>query len=287
MQKVKYTNTKGESIEFGITPPLVLQRIEGTGNIDTSIQSQKSPYQDGRTYIDSKLEPRDLFLQTTIMSTDREEVFRWREEIQRVFNPKLGEGTLQYTTPRGTKSISVIADGTPVFSKYRGETVECQVNLLANDPFWYDLLPDEYEFSAPYIPLFEFPFFSDSSTDIEFGLEQESLTIQNNGTVYTPIIVEFHGGLKSATLTNHTNGDYIKIKKELLRDESLVIDTSFGKRKVQLNRVDSKDENGYSYITIDSKFLQLEEGLNDIHYEAEADGNVTVNIKWFNRYLGL
>lgn len=287
MQRVTYINSKNESLEFGIIPPLVLQKIEGTGDISTRTISQKSPNQDGRTFIESNFEARDIFLQTTIISSDREEVFKERERVQRVVNPKLGEGILVYSYPGGTKSIKVIVDGTPVFSKYKGETVSCQLNLIANDPFWYDLLPNEYEFSAPYSPMFEFPFFSSPKDEIEFGLEQEDITIENRGSVFTPIVIEFHGGLKSATLTNRTNGDYIVIKKELLGGEVLSIDTSFGDRKVKLMNDRDSEKNGFKYITLDSKFLQLEEGMNDIHYRATAEENVTINIKWTNRYLGI
>lgn len=287
MQTVKYINSKQESVEFGYAPPLVLQRIEGTGNIDGNTQSQKSPNQDGRTYIDSKLDVRELFLETTILTTDSKTLFELREQIQKVFNPKLGEGILEYSTPNGTKIIKGVSDGTPVFSQYNGNSVKCQITLICNDPFWYDLEANNYEFSAPYIPLFEFPFFTDAENEIEFGLEQETVSVNNEGTVYTPLIIEFHGGVKNATLTNMTTGEFIEIKKELLYGETLIIDTSFGKRKVKLQRVGGEQENGFKYLAFDSKFLQLEEGLNDIEYKAEADGNVTIKIKWTNRYIGL
>lgn len=287
MQKIRYINSKNEVIEFGITPPYVLQRIEGTGNVDVDTQSQRSPLQDGRTYLNSKFEPREIFVQSAILTSDSRELFQLRENVQRVLNPKLGEGILQYETPNGTKQIYAVADGTPVFSKYKGDNVICQITFLCHDPFWYDLSETVYEFNAPYFPMFEFPFFSDEENQIEFGIEQDRVEIENIGTVYTPLIIEFRGGVKNAKLTNETTGEFIEINKELLTGETLVVNTSFGKREIKIKRVNGKEENGFQYITLNSKFLQLQEGINVIKYEAEADGNTVVVLKWTPRYLGL
>ena len=287
MQSVRFTNSKGEHIDFGIQSPFVLQRIEGTGNVDTIIHSQKSPFQDGRTYLDSKFEPREIFVQMVILTSDSKELFKLREEVQGVLNPKLGEGVLTYITPNGNYDIKAVADGTPAFSDYQREAVTCQITFLCNDPFWYDSTEQEYEFNAPYFPMFEFPFFSDENHDLEFGIEQEQITIFNQGTVYTPLIIEFEGGIKDATLTNLTTGDFINIKKELLQGETLVVDTSFGKRKIKLQDANGLEQNGFKYLTLDSKFLQMKEGENDIKYVATADGNVTVRLKWHTRYLGI
>lgn len=287
MQKVKYTNSKGESIYFDIKPPFVLQRIEGTGNVDVNLQSQKSPFQDGSTFLNAKLEPREIFVQVAILTSDSEELFKLRQKIQKVLNPKLGEGTITYYTPNGEYTIKGVVDGTPFFSNYNGDNVACQATFLCHDPFWYDANEDEYIFNAPYVPMFEFPFFSDPENDIEFGMEQESTIIINDGTTYTPLIIEFDGGIKNATLTNETTGESITINKELLFGEILEVNTSFGNRKIKLLKVDGNKENGFKYITLDSKFLQLAEGENQIRYVAEANGNVTVRLKWYKRYIGL
>lgn len=287
MQQIRYENSKGDFLEFGMQRPFILQRIEGTGEVGVNIQSQKSPNQDGATFLGAKFEPREIFVQLAILTNDSREVFKFRQQIQELFNPKLGEGTLTYFTPQGEYTIKAICDGTPAFSNYNGDNIQCQINFLCHDPFWYDFMEESYVFNAPYLPLFEFPFFSDSDSEIEFGLEQEEISIMNMGTVYTPLIIEFDGGIKNATLTNLTTGEYITINKELLVGEMLTIDTSFGSRKVKLQNTGGEESNGFKYITLDSKFLQLVEGENEIKYVAEADGNVTVRLKWVTRYLGL
>lgn len=287
MQTVRYENSKGEYIDFGITPPYILQRITGTGEVQSNAHTHKSPFQDGRTYLKSTLEPREIYMQIAILTVEGKGLFEKREHIHRVFNPKLGEGTLTYNTPNGSYKIRGVVEMTPSFSEYKGNSVTCQVSLLCNDPFWYSITEDSYDFNAPYVPMFEFPFFSDPTNEIEFGYEQEQTTVFNEGTAYTPLIIEFDGGIKNATLTNLTTGEYITINKELFDGETLIIDTSFGKRKINVKRIDGTTENGFKYMTLDSKFLQLVEGSNDIKYVAEADGNVTVRLRWTTRYLGL
>src|SRR5690606_21648137 len=103
--------------------------------VDVNIQSQRSPYQDGGTFINAKLEVRDIFMQVAIASGNPKELFQLRQDIQRMFNPKLGEGLLIYETPNGKKMLNVAVDSMPIFSEYSSRIVVCQINLAANDPF--------------------------------------------------------------------------------------------------------------------------------------------------------
>jgi hypothetical protein len=52
MEKVTITNKHGESITLGNAAPYYLEILDGVGEVSISIESQKSPYQDGSTYID-------------------------------------------------------------------------------------------------------------------------------------------------------------------------------------------------------------------------------------------
>lgn len=272
MQGVRYINSKNQSMDFGITPPLVLRRIEGVGNVDTSFQTQKSPYQDGSTYIGSRLENREVFMQITIIAKDSQTLFQKRQEVQDLFNPKHGEGYLQYVTANGVKFVKVVPDGTPVFSRYDGNTVDGQITLIANDPFWYeveDTTSKTYPVNAP--------------TNIE-SLSMGNNFITNEGTAYSPLTIRI-GESNGLTITNMDTGEQMKITKPVNSGEELVINTELGNRSIRLTQWDGSWTNGFSYMSMNSSFFQLDNGVTE--FKIEGVGTLDVKFEWKNRYIGL
>ena len=68
MEKVTITNKHGESITLGNAAPYYLEILDGVGEVSISIESQKSPYQDGSTYIDSVFENRAISIEGMIVT---------------------------------------------------------------------------------------------------------------------------------------------------------------------------------------------------------------------------
>ena len=285
MQKVRYINPKGESVYFDIKPPFVLQTIQGVGEVGVNIQSQKSPYQDGSTFTNVKLEQRDIFMQVTLSSDNDRELFKMRQDIQKVFNPKLGEGQLIYETPNGIKMISVLPDGTPHFGNYTRGAIICQINLIAHNPLWTDVNPlPESQILSTYISKYQQtatkPYFESTIT-------KDGVNISNNGTFDTSLLIKISGNnTKNVILTNATSGRTIEIVKPLPTGSTLVIDTSFGKyRKVKLVSSEGVESNGFSYLSFFTDFIQLEIGENTLKYESLED--MTISVEWHNNYIGL
>ena len=89
-EKIIYTNSRGVSIELANDAPFLLENVEGKGEIDADIQTQKAPFQDGVTYIDSLLSERSMELKVLVIDGNHDELLRKRQYISGVFNPKLG-----------------------------------------------------------------------------------------------------------------------------------------------------------------------------------------------------
>src|SRR5690625_3793997 len=111
MQKVTYTNSNGESIVFSHHPPFILSKIEGLGDVEAEVQSQKSPYQDGETHIDTYLEPRFIEMEVSIVG---ENIEKHRRKLSRIMNPKLN-GTLIYENGSVVREIKGINEHVPKF----------------------------------------------------------------------------------------------------------------------------------------------------------------------------
>lgn len=89
MEKVTITNKHGESITLGNAAPYYLEILDGVGEVSISIESQKSPYQDGSTYIDSVFENRAISIEGMIVTRNNPAIVKEaRRKMQRVLNPR-------------------------------------------------------------------------------------------------------------------------------------------------------------------------------------------------------
>lgn len=68
MEMVTITNKHGESITLGNAAPYYLEILDGVGGVPINIESQKSPYQDGSTYIDSVFGDRSISIEGMIIT---------------------------------------------------------------------------------------------------------------------------------------------------------------------------------------------------------------------------
>jgi hypothetical protein len=116
MEKLIFTNSKGISIEIGNQAPFVLKKILGLDGMNVNVQTKKAPFQLGKSYIDSTVDERLLSIHLALLNDNEEEKFRLREQLLRVFNPLLGQGTLKYIYTGKEKEIKVAIDQAPKFN---------------------------------------------------------------------------------------------------------------------------------------------------------------------------
>ncbi len=274
---VVITNINGESITLGNAAPIFLESIDGVGNVGVELENQKSPNQDGLTYINNTFSSRDISLEGIIISKDNpDEVVKIRRKIQKVLNPKLGEVTITYLD----KQIKAIVESTPTFpAAGRGFFYQKYlINLICHSPFWLDPFLESREMS--YIMggiKFNLNLPSKFSSR---GFKRKAI---NSGDVDTPVKIEFIGPATNPSVTNETTGEVIQVNRELVVEDVLTISTSFGEKYVRIN-----GENAFHYIDLDSSFWSLVPGENILSYKSNNDSiNTRVKVTWKNRYIGL
>lgn len=281
MQRVIYTNSRGESIILGNFRPFLLASIEGTGAVDTDVQMQKAPGQDGSTPIDTLLEPRVLPIEVSILANDKEEVYQYRQQLSRVFNPKLN-GRLRYEYKGGVKEVECLIDQAPVYPtgrENRGNRFQrVLLTLICPNPFWLDEVINEEPMEA-FIGLFEFPL----EFPTEMGAQGDKRILTNIGDVETPVKITFNGPAVNPVVRNNTTGQFIKVNRTLGVGDTLVIDTTFGNKRVEIN-----GQNVFNWIDLDSEFWSLQVGDNEIEYTADSGRDeATLMLEWRNRYVGI
>lgn len=282
-----FINSHGNSVVFSKIPPYKLIQIEGTGGLSSDVQMEKAPFQDGSSYIDTLLEPRSVSLEVGIYGNDATDLSAKRSEVSRVFNPKLGVGILRYEYDGGTKELNATVETAPVFltggdnstSKFQ----RVLINLIAPLPFWLDIETTSEPMTA-YLGLFQFPL----TFPTQMGEQGDKQTFTNHGDVPTPVIIEFNGPATNPKVSNNTTGQYVRVNRTLATGEKLVIETTFGNKRVEIVSANGTTTNVFNWIDLNSTFFQLEVGENEIEYTADDGGDgAIVAVTWRNRYIGI
>lgn len=285
MRRLTFENARGEEIVFYLSPYLI-ESLEGIGEIDADLQSQKAPYQDGDTHIDTLLQPRFIDLQGSIATCDFVKIREHRRRIASICNPKLGLGKITLELDGDKKEIMGVLDGSPVLPE-RGQDPwqSFAITWKCPNPYWQSIELTTEPLAA-FIPKFTFPF----SFPVKFGERGSQATLINDGDVPAPIEIEFNGPATNPEVRNLTTGEFIRVRREISDGEKLIINTSEGRdAKVIIERGNGVIENAWGYIDIwESTLFHLDVGENIITYDAlNSGGQAVVNISFRERYVGV
>lgn len=283
-QVVKFINANDESIEFSISKPFLLKEIGGLSDLTAEHITYKGVNQDGEMYKSSTLKIREIPIKFLLIANSNNELLNIREKVNRVFNPKLGEGKLIYSYANIERQIKCTPDGTPVMPMIGNKKYcEGEITLLAYNPYLKDLI-EEGEIISTWIGGWKFKF------KLPFKFKQKGepkKNIYNNGHIETPIEIIFKGPAVNPSVINNRTGEFIKVERTLTSDDTLFITTEFGNKKVEIERNGVRD-NAFNYIDLDSTFFQLQVGDNMIEYTTENNLDPqSVEIRYMNRYVGV
>lgn len=291
MDSITITNKNGESIILGSKAPYFLQALDGVGNVPVIIQSQKSPKQDGSTYLDNTLDNRAISIEGMIVTkNDSSDVIKARRKMQRVLNPKLGEVNIYYRD----KKINGIAETTPIFPSGEGNKgiyyQKYLINILCHQPFWQDAVITKEE-AAIWRGQFQFPLEISIDTEMEMGFRQPSLIVNifNPGDISCGMEINFKAlaTVVNPMLYNVNTREFLKINKTLIAGEVLTVTTHFSSKRVETHK-NGVVENAFNYIDLESTFLLLTPGDNLLRYDAdEGLDNLEIDIYYNPQYLGV
>jgi hypothetical protein len=287
MQRLVYTNSRGQSLVLTNKAPFIVSFSNLNQDVGADIQRTKAPYQDGTTYIDTLLNERAISFEITILTSDEHTLTENRQLLTQVFNPKLGEGLLHYEVAGVEREIYATVDGPPVFPsgrENRGKNYQkAIINLLCHSPFWLDAYQTSQQMSYLMGGL-QFPL----ALGTKFSDRTNKRTFMNNGDVPTSVNIDFYGPAVNPVVTNNTTGEFIQVNRTLAETDKLIINTEFGKKRVEIIRGDGSIENAFGWIDLDSTFFQLQLGANELQYESNDDSTkARVMISYKNRFLGI
>ncbi|MCD3217825.1 phage tail family protein [Clostridium botulinum C] len=290
MQKIIFRNSRGQEITLGNSKPFILTKIEGTGSPKSTILSSKAPGQDGKSYHGSLLEERILPINGGIVGTDIEDMYRKRQELCSIFNPKI-EGQLIYINDAGEHSINVVVESSPSFKNQVANIQEFLIQLYCPNPYWMDLYEEKEEI-ALWVGDFHFPLIMPQETGIIMGHRISNLIVNacNRGDVECGMRIEFKAlaTVVNPSLYNVYTQKHLKVKRTLQAGDKLVINTSFGNKRVEMIKSNGTKINVFNYIDLASEFLQLAVGDNLLRYDAEKGlDNLEMALYYKPLYIGI
>jgi hypothetical protein len=286
LKKVIYTNSQGLELDIS-SSPFVLSKIDNNNSVN--IYNTKGMNQDGSTYLGNTLDKRDITLEIAIVCNTEEELIKYKSTINKIFNPKFGEGYLVYKDDVKERKVKCIVNKLPYFSSINNRATNCLIGLTANNPFWTDILESKEEI-ALWKGDFEFEL-ELTEEGIEMGHREPSLivNVNNSGDIECGMRVDFKAlaTVINPSILNINTQEYIKVNKTMTAGEIISVSTYFGNKKITstLNGVIS---NVFNYIDFQSTFLQLDVGDNLIRYNADTGlDNLEVTIYYIPQYLGV
>ena len=242
--------------------------------------------QHGNTPIDALMQVYDgelvFVIRTAFMIP--EEIAIERRRITNICNPLNGTVTMTVTLNDGSVyNRDITFTSAPVFpigaENRNREWQKVQLLYTANNPFWYAETEINESFQGVE-PLFTFPFTMSTTTPIIFGNIIPNKIAVNEGQVEAPVVIEITGACVNPRIENETTGEFIAFKNlTMVANDVLVIDTTFGQKKVELNGV-----NVFNKLDFASTFFNLQIGENSIDFSDET-GSTTTTIHFIYKNL--
>lgn len=288
-QIVTFINSKGESIEFTDYSSYLIQNVD-LGTVGATESTYTGYNQDGEVYRSSALEKRQVILKFAIVCDETAQLLKARNNLIKIFNPKLGQGVLRYVFNGVERELVCVADGLPLMPLEPSRTFSLgEITLLAHDPYFYDLSEIKVNV-ATWRNAFKFPLTIPNSGMI-FGYKEPSLiaNVINNGDVECGLTIEFiaKGTVKNPSLLNINTQEYIKVNRTMTAGERITVSTGYNNKKI-VSELDGITTNIMNYLDLSSSFLQLEVGDNLFRYDADDNlSQLEVNIRYTQRYLGV
>jgi hypothetical protein len=284
IQSIEFKDSKNRSyiIKNGQIESFPLIGGEDARMISTQVWNQH-----GNTHINAFMEAYEgeliFIIYTRYMRP--EEIEAARRSITDICNPL--NGIVQMTVNLNNGSVYhrditfVAAPSFPTGLDNRNrDWQKVQLMFAANNPFWYAETEIVESFQGVE-PLFTFPFSMQPIVDPAiFGEIIPSKIAMNKGQVEAPVVIQIQGSCINPSITNETTGEFIAFKNLTMNaDQTLIIDTTFGQKKVELDGV-----NVFNKLDFNSTFFNLTIGENLIDFSDDT-GNPDAAIHFIYRNL--
>lgn len=285
LESIKFEDAKGKTYEI---KKRQVESFPLQGGESANMITTESWNQHGNTPINALMEPFDgeliFAINTAFLNAD--EIAEERRKITNICNPL--NGKIKMTVKLNNGSIyhrDITFSSAPIFpigfENRNRNWQKVQLLYSANNPFWY-AESEIIETFQGVEPLFNFPFTMSPTEPIVFGNVIPSNIATNEGQVDAPVVIEIEGACVNPRIENETTGEFIAFRDlTMVAGDVLVIDTTFGQKRVELNGV-----NVFNKLDFASTFFNLQIGDNSIDFSDETGSTeTTIHFIYRNLYI--
>lgn len=290
MQKVKYTNPKGQSVEIGCTQPFIFESITGVDSVGTQIVTSEFPGQHGKSSQQVTLSDREITVAFHVQGDGRADMYEERRMICAVSSSLVfvdGEpsGKLEYENESGKWWIPCLVKAGAKFDSRKGNYNHSKIIFYCPEPFWrgYDT---EIDYLAYLGGGLEFPLEIDAENCVEFGARGYRNTMYNFGDSPAPVQISITGPATEPTIIKTGTGELIRLKKPLAAGDTLTIDTEGQRFDIKILKPSGKVESPYGYLDLSSTPFALDPGANELEYQSGDDTETARVVVTCKPYFG-
>lgn len=240
--------------------------IEGLTPPNTNIITSSLVNNDGERFNTSKLEMRNLVITLKIKG----DVEKNRITLYSFFKVKK-PCKIYYSN--GLRDVYIEGYVESFEADLFSNRQEAQISLICPDPYFKGIETILYDFTKQ-IANFTFPFAIDEAGIPFTKLESEKVTtLVNEGDAPTGIkftITALDDNIISPIIYNAETNEFIRIEIELIKNDTLIINTNRGNKSVTLIR-DGIITNELNSVSGASTWLQLEPGVHDFTFSADTN----------------
>jgi len=289
MLKVKFISSAGEAIEIGASFPYVLGRSSGFSGNEVTTRTAKGYNQHGSYYYGSLDGQRTISMTVYFAYETDAEGKQMQKDIARIFNPRLGLGTLIYEDSAGKYMIGAVTSLKPVIYKIDDNentmTRAFDVVLTCPKPDWLKYEPRSLKMNALTGGL-TFPM----SFPVTFAESGTGGYIEYMGDNPADILFDFRVAEGGESMTNpkvtNGEGEYIEIEKTIYEGEKILVDTNPDKPSIVFVGSDGSKSDAWDCLVWGSVFFQLKPGENVFTFTA-LSGDPEVYAEYREHYAGV
>lgn len=301
-RSVTFINPNGDRMDFTTEQGVsgVFVDIKGQGKAPVSLYTTQGIRQQGSSYVEALLEPRDLNIEIYAQGQTRTEMDAALRRINALLMPFYGPVQVIYNTTEQGYQIEGIATTTPSYGpRLSGskQLTSMSLSITCPDPLWQSV--DEHEVILSYRDqLFRFPF----TLPVMFGVGGYYQDAVNSGSMDAPVNMVIRGPAKTPSIirdvydkqNKRVERKRINVNHQLMPYEELVIDTNPDAPIVTLrNAISGEQQDMYSYVDwyaedVDTWTLAPAPYINRIMYVPGDDTRkAKVTIRWRDRFVGV
>lgn len=257
----------GRSITIAHALPYWLQSVEGLGELEVDVESEKAADQDGELYKGASAAKRNVVIKLTVIPPDGRTHAEIREEFFAFFVPR-ETGTLYLYDTAATKKIEYKVED--VDFDMDGIFRDVTLSLLCHNPIFSAAEEESVEI-AETTGLIEWPL--DLPPVFEVGIKAEALmaTIVNDSSVSRGLTITFRasGEVVNPGMVEVNRQQSLKINTTMHAGDVIVLTTGPQNKRLKLQR-GMTETNINNLWDFGGTWLQVEPGENVFRYTADS-----------------